>query len=291
MPLKDLHHLKATWLATQAAGRVSAVASGPFAAHLWFTPWPVPVSERGRAKQAKWLSATTPITFDVDGKTIHAFTAGVGPTILLAHGWGESAASLGSFIEPFVSSGYRVVGIDMPAHGASKQIETNLFECSAVLRGVAEQLGDVHAVIAHSIGGAVTTIALDEGLDVERVVLIAPVSNVHHGMDKFKFLFRLPEKAVQGLRMTIERRYGRDVWDRLDSPTLARGFSTPALIVHDTDDPQVDLADSRILSDAWPGAHLITTEGLGHANLLRDPNVIEHVQEFVTGVGSRLVSA
>jgi pimeloyl-ACP methyl ester carboxylesterase len=291
MPLKSRHHLKATWLATQAAGRISTRAAGIFAAHLWFTPWPVPVSERGRAKQAKWLSSTTPISFDVDGKTIHAFSAGEGPTILLVHGWGESAASLGSFIEPFVSSGYRVVGIDMPAHGESTQVETNLFEASSVLRGIAAQLEDVHAVIAHSIGGAVTTIALSEGLEVDRVVLIAPVSNVHHAMETFTFLFQLPPKALSGLRATIERRYGRDVWDRLDSPTLARSVSTPALIIHDSDDPQVGVHDSEILADAWPNAHLVTTEGLGHANLLRDPDVIQHVQEFVTGIGSRLVSA
>jgi pimeloyl-ACP methyl ester carboxylesterase len=291
MPLKDERHLKATWLATQAMGRISAWSSGIFAAHLWFTPWPVPVSERGRAKQAKWLSATTPITFDVDGKAVHAFTAGAGPTVLLVHGWGESAAGLGSFIEPFVSSGYRVVGIDMPAHGASTQVETNLFEESSVLRGIAAQLGDVHAVIAHSIGGAVTTIALSEGLEVDRVVLIAPVSNVHHAIEKFTFLFQLPPKAVEGLRATIERRFGGTIWDRLDSPALARTLTTPALIVHDGDDPQVELADSEILADAWPDAHLITTEGLGHANLLRDPSVIQHVEEFVTGVGSRLVSA
>jgi pimeloyl-ACP methyl ester carboxylesterase len=291
MPLKDKRHLKAAWLATQATGRMSAWGSGIFAAHLWFTPWPVPVSERGRAKQAKWLSATTPITFDVDGKSVHAFTAGEGPTIVLVHGWGETAASLGSFIEPFVSSGYRVVGVDMPAHGASTQVETDLYEASSVLRGVVAQLGDVHAVVAHSIGGAVTTIALDEGLDVERVVLIAPVSDVHHTIDKFAFLFQLPEKAVQGLRATIERRFGDDVWERLDYPTLARSFTTPALIIHDRDDPQVDLADAEVLAAAWPGAHLVTTDGLGHHNLLRDAGVIQHVQEFVTGVGSRLVSA
>ena len=96
---------------------------------------------------------------------------------------------------------------------------------------------------------------------------------------------------LQKERTTIERRYGDDVWDRLDSPTLARRVSTPALIVHDGDDPQVDVHDSEVLADAWPNAYLVTTEGLGHANLLRDPDVIEHVQEFVTGVGSRFVSA
>ncbi|MGH2807980.1 MAG: alpha/beta fold hydrolase [Actinomycetota bacterium] len=291
MNAKDPRALKATWLAMQAFGRISRWSSGFFAAHLWFTPWPVAVSERGRAKQAKWLSATEPVTFDVDGLTVRGFSAGQGPVILLVHGWGESAASLGSFIEPFVTSGYRVVGIDMPAHGNSRQVETNLFQSSAVVRGVARQLGEVHAVIAHSIGGAVTTIALSEGLEVDRVALIAPVSNVHHAIEKFSFIFQVPEKAALGLRDHIERRFGSDVWNRLDSPALARQLTTPALIVHDTGDPQVDLADSETLAAAWPGAHLVVTEGLGHATLLRDASVIQHIQEFVTGVGSRLVSA
>jgi pimeloyl-ACP methyl ester carboxylesterase len=131
------------------------------------------------------------------------------------------------------------------------------------------------------MGGYVATVALNEGLAPERVVLIAPASNVQHALEKFTFLFRLPPKAARGLRANIERRFGADVWSRLEIVTLARRFRFPALIVHDREDPQVDVADSKALAGVWKGAHIVTTEGLGHTKIVRDPDLIERVRAFL----------
>jgi pimeloyl-ACP methyl ester carboxylesterase len=272
---------KATWLAMRVAGRFSQRLGGFFAGHLWFSPWRVPVSERALAKQAEWLARTNPVSFRVDGSDIAGYSAGRGRTVLLVHGWGERAASMGGFVAPLLSSGHRVVGIDLPGHGATSTGETNIFECSRALRGVARQLGGVYAVVAHSMGGYVATVALGEGLAPERVVLIAPASNVQRALEKFTFLFRLPPKAATGLRANIDRRFGADVWDRLDIAGLASRFQQPALIVHDREDPQVDVDDSKALAGAWKGAHIVTTEGLGHAKIVRDADVIERVRAFL----------
>jgi pimeloyl-ACP methyl ester carboxylesterase len=282
-------NLKATWLAMRVTGRFSEHLGGFFAAHLWFSPWRVPVSERALPKQTEWLEQTEAVRFRVDGRDIAGYSAGRGPTVLLVHGWGERAATMGAFVEPLVKSGYRVVGIDLPGHGATSTGETNIFECSRALRGVAAQLG-VYAVVAHSMGGYVAMVALREGLSPERVVLIAPASNVRHVLEKFTFLFRLPPKAAAGLRANIERRFDADVWDRLDIVTLARRFRFPALIVHDLEDPQVDVDDSKALAGAWDRARIITTEGLGHTKIVRDPNVIAAVRAFLHEADQLLVS-
>jgi pimeloyl-ACP methyl ester carboxylesterase len=271
----------ATSLAMRVAGRFSERLGGFFAAHLWFTPWRVPVSERALAKQASWLEQTEPVSFRVDGRDVAGYSAGRGPAVLLVHGWGERAASMGSFVTPLVGSGYRVVGVDLPGHGVTSTGETNIFECSRALRSVARQLGGVYAVVAHSMGGYVTTVALGEGLAPERVVLIAPASNVKHALEKFTFLFRLPPKAATGLRANIERRFGADVWERLEIVRLASGFQQPVLIVHDREDPQVDLDDSKALAGSWKGARIVTTEGLGHAKIVRDADVIERARAFL----------
>src|SRR5687768_13117485 len=109
--------LRATWLATKVTGHFSSRLAGRFASRLWFTPWPVPVGERARAKQAGWLAGTQPVTFDVGTHRIAGFSAGEGPAVLLVHGWGERAASLGAFVAPLVGAGFRVVGVDLPGHG------------------------------------------------------------------------------------------------------------------------------------------------------------------------------
>jgi hypothetical protein len=42
------------------------------------------------------------------------------------------------------------------------------------------------------------------------------------------------------------------------------------------------VTDGAAIAAAWPGARLHVTSGLGHRRLLRDPNVIAEVVEFVT---------
>lgn len=279
----DSRSLKATWLATRLAGRISARLGGAFASRLWFTPWEVPVTPKGRAKQAGWLEATEPTSFYVDSREIHGFCAGEGPTVLLVHGWGEHGASLGGFIAPLVDAGYRVVGIDLPGHGATSRGRTNIFELAGAVWGVANELGGIQSVIAHSMGGYVTTVALSQGLLAESVVMIAPATSVQNALVKFGSMFMLPPRSIRGLRADIQRRFGDDVWTRLDGPALARNFKVPALIVHDSDDPQVDLSESEELAAAWPGARLVTTSGLGHTHILRAPEVLGWTTRFLAG--------
>ena len=57
---------------------------------------------------------------------------------------------------------------------------------------------------------------------------------------------------------------------------------TPLLVAHDTTDRYTPYVDSVTLVQHWPGAaELLTTSGLGHNRLLRDPGVIAAVVSFV----------
>ena len=273
--------LRATWVATRAAAAVSPRLAGYFAARLWFTPWKVPPGTRGTQRQAEWLKPTEAVTFDVAGRRVAGFAAGAGPTVVLVHGWGERGASLGAFVSPLVAAGYRVVGIDLPGHGASAGGQTDGFELGAAIRAVCDSLGDVSAVVAHSMGATTTMYAASQGLDVDALVLLAPSPRLDHALVTFGRLLSLPDRALAGLKATIERRYGSDVWERLSGQSFASNVDVPALIVHDSDDPQVPLADAEALHAAWPGSRLVTTEGLGHGRILRDPHVIESVTAFL----------
>jgi pimeloyl-ACP methyl ester carboxylesterase len=282
--------LKVTWIGVRLVGSASRFLGGLLTARLWFTPWEVPLSERAAAKQREWLKPTRPVRFSVAGREVRGFTAGEGPLVLLVHGWGERAASMGAFIAPLLDDGYRVVGIDMPAHGDSPGRQADGLIGAAVVRGVADELGGVHAVVAHSVGGMVTAYALGHGLEVDRVALIAASIRIEHAMEKFQGMFGVPEKAMAGLRETIIRRYGRSLFEQWHIDEMARGFTVPALLVHDTDDPQVDYADAKRLAVAWPGARLHTTHGLGHVKPTRDPAVIQEVRSFLREPKTRCIS-
>ncbi len=279
--------LKALVLTTRVLGRYSARLAGVPAYWLWFIPWRVPVSERGLRKQAGWLQATRPFTVPTSVGRIAGFTAGEGPAVLLMHGLGERAAVLGGFIDPLVAAGYKVVGIDLPGHGDSDGQTTNPILMSAAAREVAEHFGGAEAVVAHSLGAAGALWAMDEGLRVQRAVLIAPTADMSFAIEGFQSLFGLPPKAIEGLKRRINQRYGESIWTRLSGVHLVRNNTTPGLVFHDAEDPQVPFAGSERLVRAWQGAELIETPGLGHGHITRDPSVIARAVDFISGASAR----
>ena len=64
----------------------------------------------------------------------------------------------------------------------------------------------------------------------------------------------------------------------------------PTLVVHDRGDRQTPYADAERLVGSLPDARLVTTEGLGHRRILRDPAVVAEVVDFVRD-GERAVAA
>ena len=274
--------LRLLWLGARVLGAVSSHAGALFAWQLWFTPWRTGTSPASAAREAGWLADTEPLAVPFGDRTIHGFAAGAGPVVVLVHGWGDAAARMGAFVQPLVRAGYRVVGFDLPAHGATAGRTTNAYEAAHAIRAVGDFLGQVHAVVAHSMGGAETVLALRDGFAVRRVVLLASAVRLGHAVDQFAVMFHLPPAAVAGLRRRIEARFGSGVWTDLAVDAAAATLNVPALIVHDRDDQQVDVADGRLLAAAWPGARLLETAGLGHHRLLRDADVMKAVVSFVT---------
>lgn len=274
---------KAYYAGMKATATFSTRLAGWFANKIWFTPWKVAPGERGLRRQGEWLSRTQPIRFTTAHGRVAGFEAGAGPTVLLVHGWGERAADLGAFIEPLTHAGYRVVGIDLPGHGDSVTTHTNLYVVAEVIKEAAHTLGGVDAIVAHSMGGHATMLALRDGLPVKSVVLLSPSSRLAQALTRFTEMLSLPPRAAKGLKLSLERRFGTVLWTDLEGSSLVRNLDVPALIVHDRDDPQVPIADSELIASVWPGARLTTTESLGHGRILRDERVLAETVSFVAG--------
>jgi pimeloyl-ACP methyl ester carboxylesterase len=91
----------------------------------------------------------------------------------------------------------------------------------------------------------------------------------------------LTPAVVAGMRRLSERRI-RFAWSELDVPALARGQRAKLLVVHDRDDSEIPLRDGERIAEAWPGARLEVTRGLGHHRILRDATVVARVAEHVS---------
>src|SRR5215469_4186983 len=78
--------------------------------------------------------------------------------ILLVHGWGGKAAQFFAFVEALRDHGYAVIAFDAPAHGGSSGVFASGPAFARAARMVADLLGPLQAVVAHSLGAAGTII-------------------------------------------------------------------------------------------------------------------------------------
>jgi len=215
---------------------------------------------------------------------------GEGPTMLLVHGWGSRGARLGSFVEPLVSSGYSVVTFDAPGHGESSGRLSSLPQFVEALRTIAQTRESIHGVVAHSIGSAAAALAMTRGLEAERVVFLAPAANPAAYTKYFAEALGIPSQIRVGMEQLFERQFGFR-WEEFSVTQGVRSLTTPLLVFHDREDREVAWTDGESLARAWPGAELVTTQGLGHTKIVHDPEIVRQAVEFLVRQREAEVSA
>jgi pimeloyl-ACP methyl ester carboxylesterase len=269
------------WMIRTAFRTVGAVAPG-VAARWAEAIFCRPPRNAPHPSEEEFLATGARSTVPCEGEELAVWQWGQGPPVVITHGWGGRAGRFSTLALALVGAGFRVVLFDAPAHGASRGSQASLPQFSRALRAVADTVGPVYALVGHSLGGAAVSLAMRNGLRAERAVLLAPPADVVLFSHAFAEHLRLPLRAHDVMRRNLENRL-QIRWEELHVPTLARGMSVPALIVHDRDDQDVPYAHGEEIARAWPGAELMPTAGLGHRSVVRDPEVIRRTLAFLTG--------
>ncbi len=203
------------------------------------------------------------------------------PAVLLVHGWGGNAAQMRAFVFPLLSAGLRVIAYDQPAHGVSEGQLTGLPDFADVLAEVAWRHGEVHAAIGHSLGGTAAALThATKSLDLRKIVLVSPPSDLLGYSRRFARWHWIPEPVRDSMQAAIEERYGLR-WSDLELARLAPRLSAQALVIHDRADRVVPWKQGEQFARHWRGARLISTEGLGHRRILQDDAVTQAAADFV----------
>ncbi len=263
--------------------RVSPPLARRFARRLFFTP----PRRRLSPRTLDVLATGEPFVLRVRGGRVHGWRWGSGPAVYLLHGWGGRAGSLVHFVEPLLEQGFAVVAIDAPGHGASDGRVSTLLHYVDALRVAVREVAPAHALLAHSMGAATATYALRGGLDAERAVFVGAAADPFRFLDVFMRAIGLPSGDWPLSVREIETWLGiraRDVCVPVSAPAM----TVPLLAFHDRGDPEVPWSESEEIVAAWPGARLVTTTGLGHREILRDPEVIRAAVGFLAGGAARV---
>lgn len=235
---------------------------------------------RARVRLAEPLRDAQSFEIDTPAGKIAAWRLGEGPAVLLVHGWQDDNALWSPLIQALSELGIATVALDLPGHGHSQGDQCTPIGAAAAIQAIAAQLGPIDSVVTHSFGGPATSIAMRNGLNVRRAVLIASP----RGRNKRWFHVAEERGISEAVVERARELYAADVGEaqaKFDLAEIAKGFKAEALILHSLDDDAVEWDNAQAIADAWPGAELVLCDGLGHRMIAQDRAIIDRVVQFV----------
>lgn len=206
------------------------------------------------------------------------------PIILLVHGWTATATCFVYFIGPLLEKGFQVISYDAIAHGETSGISVSLTEWADTVMAAMENTGKVYCIMGHSLGAGAIVIASSLKLETDKIVLISPVSDIYKVTDQFAEALSIPKRIIEKAHQYAWKKYYKSVskygnnWNEV----FESKFKVPTLIIHDENDKEIDISNSRELVEQWPWAEFMETKRLGHRRIILNSDVIDRTLKFIS---------
>ena len=204
---------------------------------------------------------------------------GEGQPVLLVHGWAGDQSDMFSYVPILTASGFRVVTMDLPAHGESSGDCASIEQLADGILTVGRYFDRLKAIIGHSVGSAALSMAITKGLVVDKAVLLAPPESYENFARYFAMTKGLNPDQVEEM---IGHLRAAGVRVNITTSELVATFDLPGLIVHSSDDQIISAKTSQIISQKWTNSIFLPVHELGHRGVLRDQNVISTVCDFIS---------
>lgn len=204
-----------------------------------------------------------------------------GPIVLAIHGWEGRPQQFSGLGESLAVRGHRLFALTGPGHGDAGRERAHPGAFVDALFEAASELGEVHALIGHSMGGGAALLAASRGLSVRRIVTVASPAGYSGVLHRIADGLGLSRRGRDGFLVRMEARTGFRL-DETEPRQLMPQLAVPVLIAHDRNDTVIPYAESRELARHAGQARTLDTEGLGHGRILSDAATIRRIVDFLT---------
>lgn len=200
--------------------------------------------------------------------------------ILLVHGWSGRGTQLVKIADELLKLGYSTLSFDAPAHGKSKGKTTLMPEFIASIVELEKQFGPFEFAIGHSLGGMSILNAIARGFQTKKAVTIGSGDIIQDIIDDFVAQLELKPVFGEKLKDHFETKFGQEM-DSFSASRVAKNVDIPILIIHDTEDSDVNVKAAYHIHENLKNSELLITEGLGHRKILGNEKVIQNIIKFI----------
>jgi pimeloyl-ACP methyl ester carboxylesterase len=229
----------------------------------------------------EFLNSADKFSFRHNQTQIQGYRWGQGPKkVLFLHGWQSHSFRWKNYIMALPKEEYTLYAIDAPGHGLSRGKFLTVPLYSAVIQQLISSLGEIEAVVSHSIGAFATMHALytNPMLPVGKLVVMASPGDAMSFIDFYREALQLSETTTRLTLNHFEAVIGKPI-QYFTATRFAGKLTLPGLVIHDRADKEAPYEAGVAIHKAWKGSKLVSTEGLAHN--LKSPEVVEMVKSYL----------
>lgn len=265
--------------------RTIGIVSPKKAASLAFNLFCTPLKSGKEPKIPSFFAKAEKVSFKYKNLTVRGFqwkAEANAPKVLITHGFSSYAYKFEKYITALHKKGFEVLAFDAPGHGNSDGERINVLMYRDCILQIEKKWGALYAIIGHSLGGFAASLAIEKlsNQHDRKLILIAPATETKTAILQFTDMMKLSESVQLALIETIEK-LANEPLTYFSTVRAVKATETPTLWVHDTDDKICPYQDTEPIRLHKP-RHLrfITTEGLGHNKIYRDPKIVKTIIDF-----------
>lgn len=214
-------------------------------------------------------------------------------TVLLIHGWTCEASFMAVIAESLRRSGFRVLLVDMPAHGLSPGTKTSIVACARAITDVIDDFGAIDFTVSHSLGGLVSLLASAGGKAVEKArpmrgyVFISMPNDFRDVTTEFADGLGLSNRAFRQFEKRLEQAAHAPM-STLKAADFVERLDRPTLLIHCEDDKEITVDNAHEIASSAESAQVETVSGLGHRKILYASKVARNTACFLKQLSSEL---
>jgi pimeloyl-ACP methyl ester carboxylesterase len=249
------------------------------AANLAFDLFQKPQNRSFKANEKAFYAKTKPLTLKSKLGTICYYEQGSDKDdlVLLVHGWESNAGSMSAIAEAVSQKGYRVVSIDLPAHGLSKEKRINPKLAGSHVLDLLAHLNPTQpfSIVSHSLGSMITAYNLGRTTyKINQLIYLTAPRNMESIFVEYKSIIGINDKAYK-MMVELGSNLLNDTLENVDTKIGTAKIDYRKLsFVHDRFDKMLDFTNSEGLVKALPNSTLYPFEKIGHYRMLFNPDVI-----------------
>jgi len=223
---------------------------------------------------------------DYEEETLDAYELGSKneKLIIIVHGWGSNIGRLSKIAFTLEKEGYRVIGMNFPAHGNSKLTKTNMvFSKNAFVKLIKKiNYNKAFSIVSHSFGSSVTALAMKEmGLEINNLIFLTSANRTSEIFLDYKKLINLSDKSFEILVEMSNKKVNLDFMNLNIEDLLEDVNYKKLLVIHDKYDKMLPYHYATEITSKARNSELMTLENKGHSGMLFEKVVIDKIITFL----------